>query len=135
MHIIIFSHVCFSMNNLDFERKPLCKTTKSALFTVSKDEWDTKGKSMKNVLYILQYMSKGTSRTKATPNNEKSSPLPKLYYRVTLAHQSVSYLLSRKFCLKNCKNCSTIILINMKGCVCMGLVLPSQYCFVVIWEN
>ena len=30
---------------------------KSTLFTVSKDEWDTKdtGKSMKNALYILRY--------------------------------------------------------------------------------
>ena len=32
--------------------------TKSTLFTVSKDEWDTgedTGKSMKNALYVLQY--------------------------------------------------------------------------------
>jgi len=33
-------------------------TTKSTLFAVSKDEWDTKegtGKSMKNALYVQQY--------------------------------------------------------------------------------
>jgi len=33
-------------------------TTKSTLFTVSKDEWDTKegtGKSMKNALHVQQY--------------------------------------------------------------------------------
>ena len=40
------------------QRKPSCATTKLTLFTVSKDEWDTKedtGKSMKNALYILRY--------------------------------------------------------------------------------
>ena len=46
--------------NTDFhyEGKPSCVTTKSTLFSVSKDEWDTKedtGKSMKNALYVLQY--------------------------------------------------------------------------------
>jgi len=38
--------------------KPSCSTTELTLFTVNKDEWNTKedtGKSMKNVLYILQY--------------------------------------------------------------------------------
>jgi len=33
-------------------------TTKSTLFMVNKDEWDTKeghGKSMKNALYVQQY--------------------------------------------------------------------------------
>jgi len=40
------------------KRKPSDATTKSTLFTVSKDEWNTKegtGKSKKNVLYILRY--------------------------------------------------------------------------------
>jgi len=40
------------------QRKPSHATTKSALFTVSKDEWNTKegtGKSMKNALHVLQY--------------------------------------------------------------------------------
>ena len=42
-------------------KKPSHGTTKSTLFTVSKDEWNTKedtGKSMKNVMYILQYAKK-----------------------------------------------------------------------------
>ena len=49
------------MKNIDdsrYEGKPSCATTKSTLFAVSKDEWDTKedtGKSVKNALYILQY--------------------------------------------------------------------------------
>jgi len=36
-------------------------TTKSTLFTVGKDEWDTKegpGKPMKNVLYVQWYGTK-----------------------------------------------------------------------------
>ena len=40
------------------QRKPLCATTKSTLFTVSKDEWNPKegtDKFLKNVLDILQY--------------------------------------------------------------------------------
>ena len=50
-----------TMKNTDdfhFVGKPLRATTKSTLFAVSKDEWDTKedaGKSMKNALYVLQY--------------------------------------------------------------------------------
>ena len=39
-------------------------TTKSTLFTVSKDEWDTKedtGKSMKNALYVLRYAKRHLS--------------------------------------------------------------------------
>jgi len=51
-------------------------TTKSTLFVVSKDEWDTKegpGKSMKNASCVQRY-GKGTSRAKATSNNKKSSP-------------------------------------------------------------
>ena len=56
-----------TMKNLDdfyYEGKPSCATTKSTLFSVSKDEWDTKedtGKSMKNALYILQYAKRHLS--------------------------------------------------------------------------
>ena len=50
-----------TMKNTDdfhYKGKPSHATTKSTLFAVSKDEWDTKedtGKSMKNALYIVQY--------------------------------------------------------------------------------
>ena len=51
-----------TMTNTDdfrYEGKPSCAIiTKSTLFTVSKDEWDTKedtGKSMKDGLYVLRY--------------------------------------------------------------------------------
>ena len=45
-------------DNFHFEGKPSRATAKSTLFTVSKDEWDTKentGKSMKNALCVLRY--------------------------------------------------------------------------------
>ena len=44
-------------NTYDFcyEGKPSRATAKSALFAVSKDEWDTKEDTMKNALYVLQY--------------------------------------------------------------------------------
>ena len=47
-----------------YEGKLSCATIKSILFTVSKDEWDTKedtGKSMKNALYVLQYAKRHLS--------------------------------------------------------------------------
>jgi len=49
-------------------------TTKSTLFMVSKDEWDTKevtGKSIKNVLHVQWY----GKRAKATLNSEKIKPV------------------------------------------------------------
>ena len=47
-----------SMDDFHYEGKPSRATTKSTLFAVSKDEWDTKedtGKSLKNALYVLRY--------------------------------------------------------------------------------
>ena len=50
-----------TMKNTDdfcYEGKPSHAIAKLTLFSVSKDEWDTKedtGKSMKNALYILWY--------------------------------------------------------------------------------
>ena len=55
------------MKNTDgfrYEAKPLRATDKSTPFTVSKDEWDTKGdtsKSMTNALYILWYAKRHVS--------------------------------------------------------------------------
>jgi len=51
-------------------------TSKSTLFVLSKDEWDTKesiGKSMKNALYVQRYgsMAKATSRAEVMSNSEK----------------------------------------------------------------
>jgi len=46
------------------QRKPSACNTKLMLFTVSKDEWNTKedfGKSLKNELNILQYAKRHLS--------------------------------------------------------------------------
>ena len=56
-----------TMKNTDvlhYKGKPSCTTTKATLFTVNKDKWDTKedtGKSMKNALYVLQYVKRHLS--------------------------------------------------------------------------
>ena len=53
-----------NMDDFQYEGKPSCATSKSTLFAVSKDEWDTKedtGKSMKNVLYVLRYAKRHLS--------------------------------------------------------------------------
>ena len=50
--------------NFHYEGKLSRATAKSTLFTVRKDEWDTKedtGKSMKNVLYVLRYAKRHLS--------------------------------------------------------------------------
>ena len=67
------------MKNTDdflYEEKPSCAITKSTLFTVSKDEWDTKdtGKSMKMHCTYCG-MPKGTSWAEATSNSEKIKPV------------------------------------------------------------
>jgi len=59
-----------------YTRNPSHTTTKSTLFTVSKDEWNTKeesGKSMKNALYSTYCgMSKSTSPVEVTSNSEQN---------------------------------------------------------------
>ena len=45
-------------DDFHYEGKSSCATTKSTLYAVSKDEWNTKedtGKSMKIALYVLWY--------------------------------------------------------------------------------
>ena len=57
-------------------REAISTTAKSAPFTVSKDEWDTKegtGKSTKKALYI-RGMPKGTYPAEVMSNSEKPSP-------------------------------------------------------------
>jgi len=51
------------------QRKPSCATTKLMLFSVSKDEWNTKEDSLKNALDILWYAAE------ATLNSEKIKPV------------------------------------------------------------
>ena len=67
----------FEKQFLVTQRKPSRATNKLMLFTVSKDEWNTKedtGKSLKNALHVQRY-AKGTSRAEATSNSEKIKPV------------------------------------------------------------
>jgi len=58
-------------------------TTKSTLFTVSKDEWDTKegtGKSLKNALYVKRYgkrhlLGLNSAKIKPVALGQKNIPL------------------------------------------------------------
>ena len=86
------------MTNTDgfcYEEKSSRAITKSTLFTVSKDEWDTKedtGKSMKNALYILRY-AKGTCRAEVTSNSEKIKPVALAVIKLHLS-EGISQLIT-----------------------------------------
>jgi len=93
-------------NNFHYEWKPYMLIKKSTLFTVSKDEWNTKegtGKSMKNALYVQWYGKKRFSYW-SDIKQQKNQACSLSHCRVTLArrHQSVRQLfrqlVSRKFC-------------------------------------
>jgi len=63
---------------LVMQRKPSHTTTKLTLFTVSKDEWNTKedtGKSLKKMHCTYCDMSKGTSQAETMLNSEKIKPV------------------------------------------------------------
>ena len=87
------------MKNTDdfrYEGKPSHTTTKLILFTVSKDEWDTKkdtGKSMKNTLYVLRYAKRQLS-AEATSNSEKIKLIALVVIELHLS-EGISQLLSQ----------------------------------------
>ena len=64
---IMISYLIWNKLNTDdfrYEGKLSCAITKSTLFAVSKNEWDTKedtGKYMKNGLYVLRYAKRHLS--------------------------------------------------------------------------
>ena len=69
-----------------YERKPSRATTKSTLFAVSKEEWDTKedtGKSMKNALCVLRYAKRHLS-DRSNVKQGKNQARSLSHYRVTL---------------------------------------------------
>jgi len=55
------------------QRKPSRTITKSTLFTVSKDEWNTKEGTGR--MHTYRGMPKDTSRAEAMSNNEKTKPV------------------------------------------------------------
>ena len=93
-----------NMDNFHYKGKPSCTTAKLTLFTVSKDEWDTKedtGKSMKNALHML-CMPKGTCPAEAMSSSKNIKPLAIIELRLSegisqSVTQSVTQSVSRKF--------------------------------------
>ena len=89
------------MKNTDdfcYKGKPSRTTTKSTLFAVSKDEWDTKedtGKSMKNALYVLWYAKRAPlDQAKAMSKSEKIKPVALAVIKLCLS-EGISQLLSQ----------------------------------------
>ena len=89
-----------TMKNTDdfcYEGKPSRATTKSTLFTVSKDEWDTKedtGKSTKNALYILRYAKRHVFTEVMSNSEKKTKPIALAVIELSLfkgISQSVSH--------------------------------------------
>jgi len=77
------------------QRKPLCATTKLTLFTISKDEWNTKEDSLKNALDVLQYAKRHISQAEAMSNSEKIKLVVLAIIDLCLSEgisQAVSYL-------------------------------------------
>jgi len=68
-------------DNFCYKRKPLHASTKSTLFAVSKDKWNTKEYTVSPCRMHCTHcgMPKSTSRTEAMSNSEKSSLYPYNY--------------------------------------------------------
>ena len=76
-------------DDLHYKRKPSHDTAKLMLFTVSKDEWDTKedtSKSMKNALYVLWYAKR---HLRGQSNIEQQKKIKPVALAVSIS-QSVS---------------------------------------------
>ena len=84
-------------------------------------------------------MLKGTSQDEVMSNSEKIKPVAVAVIELHLfgRHQSVTYSVSRKFRLINILKFRSKSLkafqVDLKAC--LGLVLPNQYCLIVVWEN
>ena len=85
-------------------------------------------------------MLKGTCRAEATSNSEKIKPVALAVIELCLSEgisQLLAYSVSRKFCqiifFKFRSNLLKAFRVNLKAC--LGLVLPNQYCLIVVREN
>jgi len=80
------------------QRKPSCATTKLMLFTVGRDEWNTKedtGKSLKNALHVLRYAKRhllGWSDVEHWKNQTRSLSR----YWATLAWRQAGWRVGRR---------------------------------------
>ena len=87
-------------------------------------------------------MPKSTSQAEAMSNSEKIKPVALAVIELHLSEgisQSVSYSDSQKkiplktLFLKFRSNVLKVFRVDMKAC--LGLLLPNQYCLIVVWEN
>ena len=87
-------------------------------------------------------MPKGTCRAEATSNIEKIKPVALAVTELRLSEgisQSVAYLISQqkiplnKLFFKFRSNLLKLFQVDLKAC--LGLVLPNQYCLIIIRGN
>jgi len=88
---------------------------------------------------FMTYCGPLASQAEATSNSEKIKPVAVAVIKLCLSEgirqlvsQSVKILLSKKF-LKFRGNFLKAFQVNLK--TYLGLVLPNQYCPIVVWEN
>ena len=135
------------MISITHARKPSRPTT--TLFTVSKDEWNTKedtGWSMKNASYILRYTKRhifGWSDIKQEKIKLVALAIIKLCLSlnasVSQTRLVIYQLVSQekfpfsKFKKKICSNFLKEFWVDLKAF--LGLVLSNQYHPIVVWKN
>ena len=89
--------------------------------------------------YTYCGMPKGTCQAEATSNSEKIKPVALAVSKLRLSKgisQLLTYSVSRKFHKKFFKfrnNLLKAFWVDLKAC--FGLVLPNQYCLIVVREN
>ena len=85
-------------------------------------------------------MPKGICRAEATLTVKKIKPVALGVIELCLS-EGISQLLSQlliqslliKFILKFCSNLLKVFRVNLKAC--LGLVLPNQYCLIIVMGN
>ena len=85
-------------------------------------------------------MSKGTCRAEVTLSSEKIKPITLAIIELRLSEgisqlltQSVENLSNNFFFFKFRSNLLKAFWVNLKAC--LGLVLPNQYCLIIIRKN
>ena len=79
-------------------------------------------------------MPKGTCRAEAMSNSETTKPVALAVLELRLS-EGISQLLiqSVENSVKSHSNLLKAFRVNLKAC--LGLVLPNQYCLIIVWEN
>ena len=76
-------------------------------------------------------MPKGTSRAEAMSNSEKIKPVALAVIELRLSEGISQSVENSTFFLKTfCRNLLKVFWVDLKAC--LGLVLPNQYCFIVV---